>query len=113
MIDTGMIDKGQLWTVILLLGLGSFVLRYVFLGFVGDRDLPPWVLRHLRYTAVAVLPALIAPLVLWPPATGGHPDAARLAAALVATFVGLTTRSVVGTMLIGAAVLYLGLFLAG
>jgi len=108
-----MIDKGQLWVVIALLGLGSFGLRYVFPGLVGDRPLPPWILRHLRYTAVAVLPALIAPLVLWPPATGGSPDAARLGAALVATVVGLTTRSVVGTMLAGAAVLYLGLYLTG
>ena len=29
-----MIPDGQLWTVILLLGLGSFALRFVFLGLV-------------------------------------------------------------------------------
>ena len=66
-----MIDQSTLWTVIISLGLGSFALRFVFLGVVGNRPLPDWLLRHLRYTAVAVLPALIAPLVLWPPATGG------------------------------------------
>ena len=108
-----MIDKDQLWLVIVLMGLGSFGLRYAFLGLVGDRALPPWVLRHLRYTAVAVLPALIAPLVLWPPATDGTLDAPRLIAALAATGVGLATRNVIAAIFSGALILYLGLYLAG
>ncbi|MEM6277414.1 MAG: AzlD domain-containing protein, partial [Pseudomonadota bacterium] len=45
----------EIWVVILGLGLGSFAMRFSFLGLIGDRNLPPWVLRHLRYTAVAVL----------------------------------------------------------
>ena len=73
-----MIDKTTLWIVIIGLGLGSFFLRFVFTGIVGNRHMPPWLLRHLRYTAVAVLPALVAPQVLWPKATGGDPDPARL-----------------------------------
>lgn len=108
-----MIGSGKIWTVIVLLGLGSFLLRFVFLGLVGDRPLPAWLLRHLRYTAVAVLPALIAPLVLWPPATGGAIDGPRLIAALAAILVGLWTRNVIGTILAGAVALYLGLWLAG
>lgn len=108
-----MIEPARIWTVIVLVGLGSFLLRFVFVGLVGDRPLPPWLLRHLRYTAVAVLPALIAPLVLWPPAVGGGIDAPRLIAALVAIAVGLATRNVIGTILAGAAALYLGLYLAG
>lgn len=71
---TGMIDRTELWIVILALGLGSFGLRFVFLGLVGDKAMPDWVLRHLRYTAVSVLPALVAPLVVWPGATGGEID---------------------------------------
>lgn len=106
-------SKLALWSVIIGLGAGSFALRFVFLGLVGDRSLPDWLLRHLRYTAVSVLPALIAPLVLWPPATGGEPDAPRLAAALVAIAVGYVTRSVLGSILSGAVVLYAGLALVG
>ena len=64
-----MVDDVQLWIVIAGLGLGSFLLRFFFIGLVGGRDLPPWVLRHLRYTAVGLLPALVAPLILWPAAT--------------------------------------------
>ncbi|MEI4194469.1 AzlD domain-containing protein [Roseovarius sp. E0-M6] len=108
-----MIDKTTLWTVIAGIGIGSFALRFAFLGLVGDRPLPGWLLRHLRYTAVAVLPALIAPLVLWPPATGGEPDPARLLAALVALGVGLLTRSVLGAILAGGITLYAGLTLFG
>ncbi len=106
-----MIDPTTLWTVIIGLGVGSFTLRFVFLGFVGNRPLPAWLLRHLRYTAVAVLPALIAPLVLWPSATGGSPDPTRLLAAAVTFGVGLVTRNVIAAMVAGALVLIAGGYL--
>lgn len=108
-----MIDKTTLWIVIVGLGLGSFFLRFVFTGLVGHRAMPPWLLRHLRYTAVAVLPALVAPQVLWPAATGGEPEAARLAATAVTLAVGLITRNVLGAIVAGAATLYAVLYLLG
>ncbi|MEL6595092.1 MAG: AzlD domain-containing protein [Pseudomonadota bacterium] len=101
-----MIDSTQLWIVILGLGAGSFALRFSFLGIIGKRPLPDWVLRHLRYTAVAVLPGLIAPLVLWPAATGGEPDPARLTAAAVTLLIGITTRNVLAAIFGGAIALY-------
>ena len=67
-----MTDLSDLWLIIIVLGIGSFGLRFMFLGLVGDRALPDWLLRHLRYTAVAILPALVAPIVVWPAATGGY-----------------------------------------
>lgn len=103
-----MIDRDTLWLTILLLGAGTFLLRFVFLGLVGDRAMPDWVLRHLRYTAVAVLPALVAPLVVWPRATGGEPDPVRLAAAAAAFAVASLFKSVLGAMGAGAAVLLAG-----
>ncbi|MGC1504168.1 MAG: AzlD domain-containing protein [Sulfitobacter sp.] len=108
-----MIDKTTLWIVIIGLGVGSFLLRFAFTGFVGDRQMPAWLLRHLRYTAVAVLPALVAPQVLWPTATGGEPDPARLAAAAAALTVGLITKNVLGAMLAGGITLYGMLYLLG
>lgn len=104
-----MIDSGTIWTVIVLLGLGTFVIRFSFLGLIGGRDLPPWVLRHLRYTAVAVLPGLVAPLVLWPAATDGALDPPRLVAAMVTVAVGLWRRNVLAGMIAGLLALYLGL----
>ncbi len=108
-----MIDKTTLWIVIIGLGLGSFFLRFVFTGLVGNRAMPEWLLRHLRYTAVAVLPALVAPQVVWPNATGCEFDPARLAAATVTLAVGVLTKNVIGAILSGAATLYGLLYLLG
>ena len=108
-----MIDRVELWTVIVLLGLGSFGFRFLFLGIVGDRPLPPWLLRHLRYTAVAILPGLSAPLVMWPAATGGQPDPARMAAAVVTLGLGYFTKNVIIAILGGAITLYGGMYLLG
>ncbi|MDF1727219.1 MAG: AzlD domain-containing protein [Sulfitobacter sp.] len=108
-----MIDRTELWIVIVGLGLGSFLLRFAFTGFVGGRDLPPWVVRHLRYTAVAVLPALVAPQVIWPAATGGTLDPARFAAACATFAVGLITKNVLAAIATGAVTLYAMLWLLG
>lgn len=96
----------ETWGIIAALGIGTFLVRFSFLGLIGHRPLPPWVLRHLRYTAVAVLPAIVAPLVLWPEATGGAPDPARLIAAAATVLVGLRTRNVLAAMGAGALGLY-------
>ncbi|MEM1073101.1 MAG: AzlD domain-containing protein [Pseudomonadota bacterium] len=106
-----MIDKSTLWTVIIGLGLGSYALRFAFIGLVGDRPMPAWLLRHLRYTAVAILPALVAPLIVWPAATGGEPDASRLGAAAVTLAVGLWTRNVFLAIFFGASGLYALMYL--
>lgn len=108
-----MIDDTTLWIVIVGLALGSFTLRFVFLGLIGNRPLPPWVLRHLRYTAVAVIPALVAPMVMWPAATLGAPDPARMAAAAVTLLTGILTRNVLAAILTGAVTLYGLLYLLG
>ncbi|ETW13635.1 branched-chain amino acid transport family protein [Roseivivax marinus] len=105
------IATSTLWIVIFGLGIGSFALRIVFLGLIGDRALPPWVLRHLRYTAAAILPALVAPLVVWPAATDGEPDPVRLFAALATFAVAFSFRNVLAAMITGAATLGFGLWL--
>ncbi|QUS35885.1 AzlD domain-containing protein [Falsirhodobacter algicola] len=99
-----MTDPVRLWLVMLVLGAGTFLLRYAFLALRGE--FPPLALRLLRYTPVAVLPGLVAPMVLWPAATGGETDPARLAAAIATVAVGLWTRNVLAGILGGAAVLY-------
>ncbi|WP_299691398.1 AzlD domain-containing protein [uncultured Tateyamaria sp.] len=107
-----MIDQGTLWTVIIGLGVGSFLLRFAFLGFVGDRPLPDWMLRHLRYTAVSILPALCAPLVVY----SGQDEAtepSRLAAAVVTLVAGALSRNVFVAIGCGAATLFAAVYLLG
>lgn len=108
-----MIDTSTVWLVIALLGIGTFALRFSFLGLIGDRPLPEWLLRHLRYTAVAVLPGLVAPLVVFPEATGGQPDLARILAAIVTMVVGIWRRDVLTAIFAGVVTLYGTLALTG
>ncbi|WP_121062805.1 AzlD domain-containing protein [Chachezhania antarctica] len=96
----------QFWIVCIGLALGSFVLRFGFLGLIGSREMPEWVLRHLRYTAVAILPALVTPLVLWPTHTGGVFSLPHFVAAVLTVVVGFLTRSVLGGIVTGGVVLY-------
>ena len=102
---TGWSDA-TIWMIIVALGVGTFTIRFSFLGLLGDRELPDWLLRHLRYTAVAILPALVTPMVLWPNATGGQTDPARLTAAILALAVGYWTKNAIATIATGLAVLF-------
>ena len=98
----------EIWGIIVALGLGTFAIRFSFLGLIGNRQLPSWLLRHLRYTTVAILPALVTPLVLWPQATGGEIDPVRLAAAMVTVGVGYVSKSLIWAIVAGAGC-FLGL----
>lgn len=96
---------GAVWAVIAAIGAGTWLLRFSFLGLMGARRFPAWAERVLRYAPVAVLPALIAPGVLWPAATGGAPDAARLIAAAATLAAGVISGSVLAAILAGGAAL--------
>lgn len=101
----------EIWALIVLLGAGTYLIRFSFLGLIGDRTLPVWALRLLRYVPVAVLPGLVAPLVLWPAATQGEADPARLAAAAATFLAGMITKSVLAAIVIGMLTLYGMLYL--
>ena len=103
----------QIWIIIVLVALGSYLIRFSFIGLIGDRELPAWVLRHLRYTPVAVLPGLVAPLVLWPDATGGVLDAPRLVAAAVTVLLGVMFKNMMLAILGGGTTLIIMLLLVG
>jgi branched-subunit amino acid transport protein len=107
-----MIDETTLWIVIFALGAGSFLLRFTFLGFVGDRPLPNWLLRHLRYTAVAILPALVGPLVVYSGQDGGT-DPTRVLAAVATVGAGIVTKNVFAAIGAGAVTLFVLVYLVG
>lgn len=106
-------SDATIWAIIIAIGLGTYGLRWSFLGALGNRPLPGWAQRLLRYTAVGVLPAIVAPLVVWPAATQGQTDPARLLAAAVAVVAGVVTRNALAAILSGMAALYLAFYLIG
>ncbi|PXW68642.1 branched-subunit amino acid transport protein [Loktanella sp. PT4BL] len=99
-------SAAEIWTIIGVMGIGTFLIRFSFLGLIGDRPMPQFVLRLLRYTPVAVLPAMVAPLVLWPTATDGQFDPVRMLAAMATVAVGLWSRNVLWAIFAGALTLY-------
>ncbi|SHI05907.1 AzlD domain-containing protein [Marivita hallyeonensis] len=100
-----MIDDTTFWLLTIGLGIGTFAIRFSFLGLLGGKELPDWALLHLRYVGVAVFPALFTPLVLWPDATGGEVDPVRILAACAAFLVGLK-GSVIGAIVAGMGTFY-------
>ena len=107
-----MISDTAFWTLTALLAAGTFLIRFSFLGLLGGRRLPAWALLHLKYVGAAVFPALIAPLLLWPDATGGQTDPLRLVAAAAAFAAGVRF-GVVPAIVAGMGALYLLKFLIG
>ncbi|QGG79526.1 AzlD domain-containing protein [Litorivicinus lipolyticus] len=100
-----MIESSTFWLVTLTLGLGTFLIRFSFLGFWGARPIPDWARLHLKYVGTAVFPALVVPLVVWPPATDGVFDPVRFVAALAALLAGLRF-GVVWAIVLGMGTLY-------
>lgn len=107
------VDKSQLWVVMPVLAVGTYLIRFSFLGLLGNHPLPAWLIRGLRYTAVAVLPGLVAPGVIWPAATQGQTDPARLIASVATLLVGILSRSVLWAILGGGVTLYTALAMIG
>ncbi len=103
----------QIWGIIAALAVGTYLIRFSFLGAFGRITPPRWALRLLRYTPVAVLPGLVAPLVLWPEANNGQIEPARLAAALVALTLGVLLRNMLAAIFGGGLTLYLMLYFLG
>ena len=106
-------SAGEVWAIVAALGVGTYLIRVSFLVLIGSRSMPDWVLRHLRYTPVAVLPGLVAPLVIWPAATDGTFDPPRFIAAAVTVGVAWFTGRLLVAVVAGAATLTVLLLLTG
>ena len=98
----------NLWPVILVGGLLTFLIRLSFILLIGQRPVSPWLRRSLRFVPPAVLTAIILPEIL---VQGNRLDVslgnARLLAGVLAALVAWRTRSAVLTILAGMIVLWL------
>ncbi|WP_338669239.1 AzlD domain-containing protein [Pseudodesulfovibrio methanolicus] len=102
-----MTDSEYYWLVALLLGLGTFLIRFSFILVVDRVTFPEAVVRMLRFIPASVLPAIIVPAVLLHGTDGGPVGLARPVAALVAVLAARKTRNILVTILSGMATLWL------
>ncbi|GMG83455.1 AzlD domain-containing protein [Paralimibaculum aggregatum] len=105
-----MISDTAIWSMIAGLGIATYAIRFSFLGLLAGREVPESVRRGLAFVPAAVLPALIAPMVV-----GGQSgaDPERLAACAAALVAGLLTRNVLAGILAGIAGYALALVVSG
>ncbi len=50
--------------VVLIIGIGTYLIRLSFIGILGNRPVPSWAEAPLQHVAPAVLAAIAAPAVL-------------------------------------------------
>ena len=96
----------EIWLIIGLMAIGTFAIRYSFLGIIGSRRIPVLIERMLRFTPVAVLPGMVAPLVLWPTDAINGVTMVHLSAAFAALFAAYITGKVIWGMLAGLVVFF-------
>ncbi len=102
------------WLSIVIIGIFTFITRLSFILLLGNKEIPPIVIRALRLVPPAVLSAIIFPELLSP---GGQLDLslgnARLLAGLLAALIAWRTRNILLTIGAGMAALLLLQMLPG
>lgn len=86
--------------VILVAGLGAatYLIRFSFLGLLAGRRLPEVVMEALSFVPVTVLPALVAPMVLFEDGVLTA-EPARIAGACVGLALGALLRNVLAAII--------------
>lgn len=98
----------SLWTIALLAGLATYLIRLSVIALASRMELPIWLLRVLRFVPMAALTAIIVPEVAYRDgALALGPGNPRLLAALVATLVAWKTRNALWTIGLGMVALWL------
>ena len=99
-------SQGWLWVTIIIVGLLTLGLRLSFIVFMGRKQVWPIAQRSLRFVPIAVLSALIAPVLFFP---NGSLDVSlsniRLLAGILAIVVAWRTKNVLLTIFSGMACL--------
>ena len=97
----------SIWLLFIAIGLGTFLLRFLFIYLFGKIEMPDWLRRALRFVPAAALAALVFPALTHPT---GHLDISlqnfRLLAGLGGAVVAWKTRNVLLTLIIGMILLW-------
>lgn len=100
-------SDAYVWTVILGLGVVTYLIRFSFLGLLGGGAPSARVQRLLRYVPTAVIPAMVAPMVAFDRATGAPAEPHVWLAAAAAVAVGAWRGDLLATIVTGMAAYHL------
>lgn len=94
------------WIVVVIAGLATFGMRFVFIGLFGKIAVPPRLERGLRYIAPSVLAAITLPAVIAP---GGAIDVVSpfVPAAIVGGLAAWRTKSIGASIVFGLGTLWI------
>jgi branched-subunit amino acid transport protein len=98
----------QSWSVVLGLAIGTFLIRYSFIGLFADREMPDWLDRALKLMVPAIFAAIIfTGVVMLGGEVAGWAHWPRYAAAVVAFMAAFISRgNMLVTLGVGMAVLH-------
>ncbi|MBZ0298964.1 MAG: AzlD domain-containing protein [Anaerolineae bacterium] len=100
--------------LVLGMALVTFLIRYPMLAIVGRLQLPDWLIRALRYVPVAVLTAIIMPIMLLPNGELDlRPSNAFLVGGIAAGIIAWRTKNLLLTIVLGMAIFLLWRALIG
>ena len=96
------------WGIVIAIGVGTYLLRFSFIGLLGTRPMPLWAQRPLKYVAPAVLAALVLPAVLLVEgqASVSPLDNPRFVAAVLAGVVAWRLKNVAAVIVVGMSLLW-------
>ncbi len=98
----------QSWAIVLALAVGTFLIRYSFIGLFANREMPAWLTHALKLMVPGIFGAIVFSGVMM---VGGHVAGLeqwpRYAAAAIAFGVALKTRgNLLLTLMAGMAALH-------
>ena len=101
-------STASLWLLFAAIGLGTFLLRFLFIYLFGKIAMPNWLSRALRFVPAAALAALVFPALTHPSGQLDHSlHNLRLLAGLGGAIVAWKTRNVLLTILVGMVLLWI------
>jgi branched-subunit amino acid transport protein len=98
-----------MWGAVIAIGVGTYLTRLSFIGAFGERQIPVWLERPLRYVAPAVLGAIVLPAVVMPDGVIDFVPSSnpRFLAGVIATGVAFRFRSIAVVIAVGMAALWI------
>ena len=96
------LTTAQSWILVIGLAIGTFLIRYSFIGLLADRDMPPWLERGLKLMVPAIFAAIVfSGVAMVGGQLAGSDQWPRYAAAVIALLAAIAAR---GNMLVTVVV---------